>query len=285
MIKIVADTTSGIPVAKAKEMGIIYIPQVIMFGEKSYFDDNELNTETFLQMLVKSKTLPQTAAPPPSLYNPVFKEFGGQGNTIFVICPSTKQSGTARSATIAAQEFPESDIRVIDSMVIGAGLANLVIKAKEWVDAGWDANCIEKELNDLASREKNYFIVDTLEFLHKGGRIGGAKALVGGLLQVKPILGIRNGQAEPIESQRTHRRALMRLKELVLAECPKGKDSLLSIMHGDAEDVAGKLAQEFAELFELPEVPVYELTPAFLVHAGPGVLGVSFFTKKADYDE
>ncbi len=281
MIKIVADTTSGIPVAKAKEMDIAYIPQVIMFGEKSYFDDKDLDTDTFLKMLVESSTLPQTAAPPPALYNPIYEEFGGKGNTIFVICPSTKQSGTARSATIAAQDFPDADIRIIDTMVIGAGLASLVIKAKEWATMGWDANAIEKELIDLIHREKNYFVVDTLEFLHKGGRIGGAKALFGGLLQVKPILGIRNGQAEPIESQRTHRRALQRLKELVISECPKGEESMLAVMHGDAEDVANKLAEEFAATFELSNVPVYELPPAFLVHAGPGVLGVSFFTQKA----
>ncbi len=281
MIKIVADTTSGIPVAKAKEMDIAYIPQVIMFGEKSYFDDKDLDTDTFLKMLVESSTLPQTAAPPPALYNPIYEEFGGKGNTIFVICPSTKQSGTARSATIAAQDFPDADIRIIDTMVIGAGLASLVIKAKEWAAMGWDANTIEKELIDLIHREKNYFVVDTLEFLHKGGRIGGAKALFGGLLQVKPILGIRTGQAEPIESQRTHRRALQRLKELVISECPKGEESMLAVMHGDAEDVANKLAEEFAATFELSSVPVYELPPAFLVHAGPGVLGVSFFTQKA----
>ena len=281
MIKIVADTTSGIPVAKAKEMDIAYIPQVIMFGEKSYFDDKDLDTDTFLKMLVESSTLPQTAAPPPALYNPIYEEFGGKGDTIFVICPSTKQSGTARSATIAAQDFPDADIRIIDTMVIGAGLASLVIKAKEWAALGWDANTIEKDLTDLIHREKNYFVVDTLEFLHKGGRIGGAKALFGGLLQVKPILGIRNGQAEPIESQRTHRRALQRLKELVISECPKGEESMLAVMHGDAEDVANKLAEEFATTFELSSVPVYELPPAFLVHAGPGVLGVSFFTQKA----
>jgi len=103
-----------------------------------------------------------------------------------------------------------------------------------------------------------------------------------GLLQVKPILGIRNGQAEPIESQRTHRRALQRLKELVIAERPKNKDALLTVMHGDAEEAANKLAQEFADIFDLPGVPVYELPPAFLVHAGPGVLGVSFFTQSSD---
>ena len=282
MIKIVADTTSGIPVAKAKEMGIAYIPQVIIFGEKSFYDDKELDTETFLKMLVESPKLPQTAAPPPALYNPIFQEFGAEGNTIFVITPSAKQSGTARSATIAAQDFPNADIRIIDSMVIGAGLANLIIKAKEWVDDGLDANTIEKALIDLAHREKNYFVVDTLEFLHKGGRIGGAKALFGGLLQVKPILGIRNGQAEPIESQRTHRKALQRLKELVISECPKGTNSLLAVMHGDAEASAKKLAVEFADTFDLPNVPVYELPPAFLVHAGPGVLGVSFFTQKSE---
>lgn len=278
MIKIFADTTASIPIDVAKSLGLVYLPQIIIFGEKTYRDDTELDTAMFLNLLKSSSALPKTAAPPPALYAPYYEEYGKPGNTIIVICPSASQSGTVRSATVAAQDFPNADIRVIDSRSIGAGLASMVLKSLDWVKAGVEADTIVQRLENMSGREDNYFVVDTLEYLHKGGRIGSAQALVGGLLQVKPILTNRGGSASPVESQRTQKRAITRLKEMVYEKCPPTADSMLGVMHGDALELASSLAQEFQAHFGFPDVPVYNLPPAFLVHAGPGVIGVSFFT-------
>jgi DegV family protein with EDD domain len=277
MVKIIADTTSGIRLEEAHRLGIAYIPQIINFGEKSYRDDTQIDTATFLKMLTASKELPTTSAPPPALYREAFQHASTHHETAIVICPSALVSGTVRSATVAAQDYPDADIRILDSKAIGGSLASLVLQAQAWAESGKSADEIEEGILDLANRQKNYFVVDTLEFLYKGGRIGGAKALVGSVLQVKPILKLENGQAEPVESQRTQKKALARLIEIVEEECPHSPDSHLCVMHGDTLDKAQELAATFSKDLGIDTVRVFELPPAFLTHTGPGILGVSFF--------
>jgi DegV family protein with EDD domain len=278
MVKIVADTTSGMLLEEAQKLNIGYIPQIINFGEKSYRDDIELNNATFLKMLLASKDLPTTAAPPPALYEPIYQQAQANNESVIVICPSALVSGTVRSATVAAQDYPKADIRIIDSKCIGGGLASLVLKAHSLAVEGKSADEIENHITAMANREKNYFVVDTLEFLHRGGRIGGAQALFGSVLQIKPILKLENGQAEPVESQRTQRKALSRLVELVTEECPPSADSHLCVMHGDSSEKAQELADSFSRQLNIPSVRIFDLPPAFLTHTGPGILGVSFFT-------
>jgi DegV family protein with EDD domain len=277
MVRIIADTTSSIPIPIAQEQHIAYLPQIIMFGDDSYRDDCEIDTATFLKKLKNSSQLPKTAAPPPALYTPFFKECLATGESAIVIAPSAELSGTVRSATIAAQDFPGADFRVIDTRTVANGLGSIVLQAAEWARQGLDVDSLEAKIRDLASRGRIYFVVDTLEYLYKGGRIGGAQALVGSLLQVKPILTLRNGRAESAETQRTKNRALIRLKEIVLADCPKDNQALLTVGHADAEAEARKLAADFATALGVPSLPIYELPPAIVVHAGPKTLAVSYF--------
>lgn len=278
MIRIIADTTSVIEPAEAKMLGIEMIPQIIVIEDKSYRDDNEITTEEFLSKLKSSPTLPKTAAPPPSLYAPIFEEVNKNKDTAIVICPSAKVSGTVRSATVAAQDFPEADIRIVDTYTIGPALGTLVYKAKEWADAGISADVIVERINQAKKHNIIYFYVDTLEFLHKGGRIGTAKALVGSILQVKPILIFKDGQVNPFDSQRTKKRALAKIVELVKTDCPKNTDSHLTIFHAEAIEDALFLRSEFAEVVSLDSIRITKLPPAIIVHAGPGVVAASFFT-------
>jgi len=278
MVIIVADTTSTIPTEEANQLGIPYIPQIIIIGDETYRDDYEMDSRTFLQRLRTSPVLPKTAAPPPALYYPIFQEHAKPGNTIIVLTPSAEVSGTYRSAEVAAKDFPEADIRIIDTRTIGAGLGTLVRLAHRWAKEGLSPDDIIQRVKEMSARERVYFVVDTLEYLHKGGRIGGAQMLVGSLLQIKPILQFKNGRTEPVESQRTKRRAMERLKELVYSDCPTNDESYLTVMHGDAQEEALRLAEEFRQRLGLTRVPICDLPPAILVHAGPGVIGVSYFT-------
>ena len=277
MVKIVADTTCSIPVKELEEMGVYVLPQIIVFGDDTYRDDTEIDHPTFLIKLKAASVLPKTAAPPPVLYNPIFEAEGKAGNSLVVICPSAELSGTYRSAETAAQEFPGTDIHIIDTRTIGSGLGSIVRCAVDWTDEGLSATEIVDRVKAMAKREHVYFMVDTLEYLRKGGRIGGAQALLGTLVQVKPILTIGNGRAEPFEKQRTKIKALGRLKELVQTECSTDKNCFLTVMHGAAADEAITLSRELAELIKVPEVRYYDLPPAIMVHAGPGVLAVSYF--------
>ncbi len=279
MVIIFADTTSSIPTEEAKKLGIEFFPQIIVFGNESYRDDYEITSEQFLTKLKSARTLPKTAAPPPVLYTPVYEKYLKMNADIIVLTPSQKVSGTFRSAEVAAQEFNSDKIHIIDTKNIGAGLATIVKKANQWCQADLPVQEIITNINQLIAREKNIYVVDTLEYLHKGGRIGGAQMLVGSLLQVKPILSFIEGQVEPVESQRTKKKALSRLKEMVLENCPKSNEAMFSVQHGDAFAEAQKLAEEIKEILGIDQVNIYDLPPAFMVHTGPGVLGVSYFTE------
>ena len=273
MTIIVADTTCSLSQDLLEERGIPVIPQVIMFGEDSYHDDKDLDTATFLQKLKDSISLPKTAAPEPPLYFTTFKEAREKRESVIVVAPSAKVSGTVRSAETAAQDFPDVDIRVIDSQTISCNLGSLVLVADNLAKAGASADEIEARLREMIPRGRIYFLVDTLEYLQKGGHIGGAKALVAELLQIKPILQIVDGQVEPFEQQRTKRRALARLVEVVAEQCSGNAESHLCVMQADAQDEAQELVKDLKAKIG---VPIYELPPAIVVHCGPKAMGVGF---------
>ncbi len=279
MITIIADTTCSIPQPELIKLGIPYLPQIIIFGDEQFRDDTEITTAQFLSKLRASSSLPKTAAPAPALYNPIYKKELDAGNTVIVLTPSAEISGTYRSAIVAAEEFPGADIRIIDTRTVAGGLGSLVLLAHQWAKEGMDADTLEKKIRELASRQKVYFVVDTLDYLYKGGRIGGASALVGSILQVKPILTLKNGRAEAAETQRTKKRALARIVEIVEQECPHDPSGLLSISQGDALDDAAALALEFTRVTGIQDIPIYEVPPAIVVHAGPKVMEISFFTQ------
>jgi DegV family protein with EDD domain len=221
--------------------------------------------------------LPKTAAPPPAFYHPVFEKALKDGDDVVVVAPSAKLSGTARSAEVAAQDFPKLNVQVVDTQTIAGNLASLVLLARDWAGDAVNSDVIVKRLNEWIPRGQIYFLVDTLEYLQKGGRIGGAKALLGEMLQIKPILCLRNGQVEPFEQQRTKRRALARLLEVVEDECPKGPEAHLCVMQADAAQEAEGLAADLMSRMNLTTIPIYELPPAIVTHGGPGILGIGFF--------
>jgi len=277
MTKIIADTTCGLPLDELADLGIDVIPQIIIFDGKAYKDDHEIDTPTFLSKLKSAKELPKTAAPPPALYEPLYRAYAEQGHSIIIPTPSTDLSGTFRSAQVAAENVPEADVHILDTRTVAGGLGVLVKKAKMWADQGKDPETILEDLRQLAKREVVYFLVDTLEFLHKGGRIGNASYLIGSLLQMKPILGLDDGKVTAIEKQRTSVKALNRIKELVLSQCPKGESSNITVSHCGGQERAEQLAKELAEGLGLDTIPVYEVPPAIVVHGGPGIIEISFF--------
>ena len=277
MTIIVADTTCGLPHKLLEERGIPLIPQIVTFGEESYHDDRELDTATFISKLKASRTLPKTAAPEPSLYYPVFAEAKRNGKSVIVVAPTGKASGTVRSAAVAAQEFPDVDIRVVDTQTISCNLGSLVLVADDMAKAGKSADEIVARLNELIPRGRIYFLVDTLEYLAKGGRIGGAKKLLAELLEIKPILQIRDGQVEPFEQQRTKKRALARLVEVVTESCKGGDEAHLCVLQVEAEKEAQALVEELKSKVPVSNIPIYQLPPAIVVHAGPRAMGVGFF--------
>jgi DegV family protein with EDD domain len=278
MTIVVADTTCGLPRKLLEERCIPLIPQVVTFGEQSFHDDREIDTATFLSKLKASPTLPKTAAPEPSFYYPIFEGARKHEESVVVVAPTGKASGTVRSAETAAQDFPDVDIRVVDTRTISCNLGSLVLVADDMAKGGKSADEIVARLNEMIPRGQIYFLVDTLEYLARGGRIGGAKRLLAELLEIKPILQVKDGQVEPFEQQRTKKRALARLVEVVAEACPGGEEAHLSVLHVEAQEEAKSLVRELKSRIPVSDIPIYELPPAIVVHAGPRAMGVGFFT-------
>jgi len=277
MTKIIADTTCGLPLDELAALDIPVIPQIIIFDNKAYKDDHEIDTPTFISKLRAAKELPKTAAPPPALYEPIYKECAKNGESVIVVAPSTDLSGTYRSAEVAAEMVPSADVHVIDTRTIAGGLGTLVKKAKQWADRGKSPENIVDAIKRLSKREVVYFLVDTLEYLHKGGRIGNASYLIGSVLQMKPILGLVDGKVDAVEKQRTYSKAFSRLKTLILEDCPPGEGSYITVSHCGGEENARNLARELEITLDVRNIPVYEVPPAIVVHGGPGIIEVSFF--------
>ena len=277
MTHIITDTTSCLSEAFAIQHKIPVIPQVINFGNESYLEGVNLDHRAFLEKLKASSELPKTAAPPVELFIKEFERLVPLGETILCIHPSSDVSGTVRSALTAKAEFPSADIRVIDTRLIAGNLAVLVELAAIWAEQGIAADEIEQRLQTYIPRSRIYFLVATLEYLQRGGRIGGATALVGSLLQIKPILQFKNGAVDQFEKARTMRQALLRIKELVTTQVDPKHDSHLSILQGGAEQQGAELAEDLRHSLGLETVRVFKMPPAIITHAGPGVLGLCFF--------
>ncbi len=279
MVRIITDTTSCLDPGFARQHGVPVIPQIINFGENSYYEGVDLDIQTFMEWLQKSPQLPKTAAPPPELFVAEFKRLVPLGEPILCIHPSSEVSGTVRSATVAAMDFPAADIRVIDTRLIASPLGTIVQLAVQWAEQGIDVDEIERRVRDLSARCRVYFLVDTLEYLARGGRIGNAAALLGGVLQIKPILRLHEGKVDSYEKERTHKRALARLKEIVLEQIPRDGSAYLTVMYAGDNTQALALAEELGGLIGQKEVPVVHMPPAIVTHGGPGILGVGFFVK------
>lgn len=232
-----------------------------------------------MQRLKTSSELPKTAAPPPELFIEEFKRLVSLGEPIICIHPSAEVSGTVRSATIAAMEFPDADIRVLDTRLIASPLGTLVQLAHQWAKSGVSADEIVARVMEMSRRCRVYFMVDTLEYLARGGRIGNAAALLGGVLQIKPILRLNDGKVDQYERERTHKRAVARLKEIVLEQIPRDGTGYLTVMYSGDKSQGLALASDFRELVGQAEIPVVHVPPAIVTHGGPGILGVGFFVK------
>jgi len=276
MVRIITDTTACIDLEYAKQHRIPVIPQIVTFGDQSFYEGIELDNSAFMDRLRKSSALPKTAAPPPELFRREFEKLVPSGEPILCLHPSIEVSGTVRSAVVAAQDFPSADIRIIDSRILAAPLLVLVKLAVTWAEAGDDIDTIEARVRELIPLSKIYFLVDTLEYLTKGGRIGGASALLGTILQIKPILTVIDGRVESFEKQRTHSRAVTRLVELARENYPKDGNGHLHVMHADALADAEKLAHALSSRLNLIDIPIIDLPPAIVVHGGPGILALSF---------
>jgi DegV family protein with EDD domain len=278
-VAIVTDSVANLTPETIAEHNIYVIPQILNWEGQSLLDQIDITTAEFYARLPQSKDLPKTSQPSPGQFTEHFQKVAEGAESIVAIFVSSALSGTLQSATLGAQEMGDYPIEIVDSRTASLGLGLLAVAAARQAAAGHDYRQVAEYVRELAPRMRVVFVVDTLEYLHKGGRIGGAKRLVGSVLSIKPLLHIENGQIEPLASVRTKSKAIAHMLEVVLGEM-KGKQNIhAGIIHAGAPQDAAYIQQQILQAVQPQELLVNELTPVLGANVGPGVVGMGYYTE------
>lgn len=273
-VAIVTDSTADLPSELARKRSITVVPLTLHFEGKSLLDGVDITPADFYRRLPAATTHPTTSQPSAGRFAETYSQLLEDHEAIVSIHISEKLSGTYASALQAAGMTDPKRIHVIDSEVASMSLGLITLAASKLAVQGDDASSIEGNVLAMREQVQTYFSVATLEFLRRGGRIGRANALLGSVLQVKPVLCIRDGLVTPLERVRTFDRALSRVIELVRA-VDRGQGVCAIVGHADAEGAAERVARELEPIAET--LMIQPLGPVVGAHAGPGVVGVGCY--------
>ena len=273
-VAIVTDSTADLPQQLARQRGIRVVPLTLNFEGRSLLDGVDIRPSEFYRKLPNATTHPTTSQPSPGQFAEVYTELLAEHSEVVSIHISEKLSGTYASAVQASEMTDPARVRVIDSQLASMSLGLLTLAASQMAAQGETAEAIVQRASAMRDRVQTFFSVATLEFLRRGGRIGRASALLGSVLQVKPVLCIRDGLVTPLERVRTFDRALNRIVELS-REVDSGKGLCVIVGHGDAEADAERVARELEPVAET--LMIQPLGPVVGAHAGPGVVGVGCY--------
>ena len=274
MIRIVTDSSCDLPDDVIERHRITVVPLTIRFGDEEFIDREQLSKDEFWRRLTEGTVLPQTAAPAVGRFQDAFRRLSDEGaEGVVVICISSKISATNQSAVLAAEQFPGGiPIRVIDSGLVSAALGLVAIEAAELAASGAGIEAVDQTAQEASAASNIYATLDTLEFLKRGGRIGGAQAFIGSLLDIKPIIEFKDGAVEAAGRVRTRRKALAAVVDHVAALGHRIRS--FGVIHSDPVDLDEFLAALRVVRDETPMVA--RLGPVVGTHAGPGVAGVVY---------
>ena len=276
-IALVTDSTASMPKALVNQYKIIVAPQILIWGEENFEDGVNITPSEFYTRLKKTTVMPTTTQVTVAKFHEIYQSLLTQDYQILTIIISAKLSGTLNSALQAREMLPaDAPIEIIDSNSTAMGLGFHVVTVARAIEQGATfAECVA-----LAQKARDhtgiFFAVDTLEFLHRGGRIGGATRFLGTMLNFKPILELRDGRVEPIERVRTRGKSLSRIVELAVEQVGSRSPVRLSTLHANAPDDAKLVMQEASDKLHPIEAIFSEVSPVVGVHAGPGVVGLVY---------
>jgi len=273
-IAIVTDSTSDLPPALAGARSITIVPLTLNFDGQALLDGVDITPTEFYRRLPNATTHPTTSQPSPGRFAEAYTALLANHDAVVSIHISEKLSGTFESAQQAADMTDPTRVHVVDSQVVSMGLGLVTLAAATLAAGGADAEAIVAKIEAMRSDVQTYFSVATLEFLRRGGRIGRASALLGSVLQVKPVLCIRDGLVTPLERVRTFERALSRVVELARA-VDRGQGICAIVGHAGADADAERVGRELEPIAET--LLIQPLGPVVGAHAGPGVVGVGCY--------
>jgi DegV family protein with EDD domain len=278
-VAVVTDSTGYIPSALLRNLPIQVLPLQVIWGNQVYLDGVDIQPDEFYTRLSTAKVMPSTSQATPAQFMEAYKKLLEEGYDILTITISSKLSGTMDSAIQAKNSFPGAHIELFDSLSSGMALGFQALAAARSAAEG----ATLKECLSVAEQARQnsgvIFVVDTLEFLRRGGRIGGAAAFLGQTLNIKPILELRDGRIEAIEKVRTRVKAVNRLLELVENRIGKHTPIRLSTLHANAEQDALDLLEKIRQRYNMADVSeavCTSVSPVIGTHTGPGALAIAY---------
>ena len=263
-VRIVTDSASDLPQDICDELGIEVVSLTIRFGDAEYVDRKELSTEDFWRKLEASSVLPETAAPSVGAFEETFRRLADAG--------ADRLMQRMPSAQVAAKALDGlCPIAIVDSKSASMGIGNLVLHAAARASEGADLDTIVREVEERVGRQHLLAALDTLEYLRKGGRIGGAKAMLGSMLSIKPIISVTDGAVDEAGKVRTRSKAL----RFIVDRLPQGPVERIAVLHAGAPDIEEFLAM-VRQRVSATDIVVGNIGPVIGVHTGPRVLGVGW---------
>jgi DegV family protein with EDD domain len=273
VVRIVTDSTADLTKEQQQAAGITVVPLNVHFGDRVFRDHVDLTADEFFRRLKTSAQLPRTSQPSVGVFEEAYRTLQQSGDEIVSVHLSSKVSGTYNSALMAAKAVDEHAIEVVDSLSTSMALGFMALEGARLARAGRDRATIAERMRALVPKARVICVVDTLTYLERGGRIGKARALLGSLLNVKPILQLKDGEVVPIGRARGRPQALNKLVELLERD---GHVSQLAIMHGAAQADAEQLRERVAASYPGLDILLTEIGAVLGTHTGPGVIGFTY---------
>lgn len=271
-VRVVTDSTADLPPHVAEELGVSIVPLMVVFGDKAYRDGMDLSSAQFFEQLTQSSVLPTTSQPSVGAFQETYGKLARETKEIVSIHISSKASGTVEAALRARETIAEGPrIEVVDSLSASMGLGLIVMAAARAAKAGASLDDVAELARSMVPRVHVFALLETLEYLRRGGRIGRAQAFLGSVLNLKPILGLRDGEVHPVARVRTRQKAIDKMFELAMAHDNIAEAAVLhSTTPADGEALARRVSAR------LPGVPVHtgHIGPVIGVHGGPGIMGI-----------
>ncbi|WP_096188700.1 DegV family protein [Evansella halocellulosilytica] len=276
-VKVVTDSTLDLSKEEIKELGVTVVPLSVTIDGQSYIDGIDITSKQFIKKLIESDNIPQSSQPSVGSFLDTYNELGNDGSSIISIHMTSGMSGTYQSAKTAA-DMSDSDVTVIDSNFISVALGFQVKEAAMMAANGKTVNEIVDRLEEVRRNTSLYIMVDTLEYLMKGGRIGKGKALVGSLLKIKPIAALQDGVYTPISKVRTYVQMIKlfkkKLEEDTVGKVVRG----IGIAQVEAKELAAELRDQLIDLTDFDDISIIETTPIISTHTGPGAIALMYYT-------
>lgn len=279
MIGIVTDSTADIPKELVKEHEITVVPLQVIFGKEKFLDGIDLTPGEFYQKLRQADKLPTTAQPSPGAFEVVYKKVAETCESIISIHISEKMSGTIRSAQLAKASLPDLDITIVDSGYVHSPLGLMAIEASKMAKKGGTKEGILQLIEKFKRNFGILFLVETLEYLKMGGRIGGAKGLLASMLKIQPILTIKEGQVDAFKSVRGWNKAKQVVLDTMAETLKTDGKAVIFVGHSDSPQEAEELAERCRERFAPKELNIWEIGSVVGTHAGPGTLAAVYFNE------